>query len=181
MGNKSTRHRSYSDAGDDTSQRRRRKPPTRSQSASQVDGRNNRLSMPELGGAVPYKPRDEVDIDVKVYRSFGDLARPKSTTLDQTDYKIYRKSADHEVQKYATLPRHFGRSKSTADVPNGGTLRDYDSRRRDVPYSPDYPEIMPRRRSPPESESSYGSQRGDSQRTSKRISAASSLSSIAKG
>jgi hypothetical protein len=138
------------------------------------------MSMPELGGAVPYKPRDDVDIDVKVYRSFGDLARPKSSTLDQTDYKIYRKSTD-SVQKYATLPRQFGRSKSSAEVSNGGTLRDYDSRKRDVPYSPDYPEIMPRRRSPPESESSYGSQRGESQRTSKRVSAASSLSSLAKG
>lgn len=79
-------------------------------------------SLPDLGGAVPYRSQEEdPKVTVTIYRSVRDIRRHPSEIQPQrndVNVRIYRKSTSGEPEKPSTLPRNFMRSKS-ATLPGG--------------------------------------------------------------
>lgn len=122
MGNKHSRSKSETDASET---KRSKKGIKRNSSKASEKGvktdPNKHLSMPDLGGAKPYKPQKEnEDVKFTLHRSYRDLDRSKSMLgTDTVDYKIYRKSTSGIPDKPTTLPRNFGRSKSAINGSHG--------------------------------------------------------------
>ena len=145
MGNRPTRSKPTSDATPSGSKRRKKS--SSSKNGDPVRDPQKRMSLPELGGAIPYRStsRDDEksprDVSVTIYRSYRDLGRRKPANFtdgnEPVDYKFYRRSKIERAASAAnapnTLPRNFGRSKSAAypdrqamtpngDVPSFATL-----------------------------------------------------------
>ena len=126
MGNKLNTHRKSG-----TDEQRSRKKRKKSQMKSAADD-DKFVSCPDLGGAVPYKDQEDLNVNIKMHRSYKDLDITRDSEKEaRPDIKIYRKSAGAELYQASTLPRSFGRSKSNVEtrIPNGGAGTHVDIRR----------------------------------------------------
>ena len=103
MGNKQSRSKSAADVPS----KKRKKGKNKSLIE---DEENKHQSMPELGGAVPYKT-EEPEVNVTIHRSYRDLNRSRLSIGkdDQVGFKVYRRNTGGWPEKPRTLPRNFGR------------------------------------------------------------------------
>ena len=147
MGNRHSRSKSTSDAIDGSGSERKSKRKKRSRS---VDDTQSRASYPDsTGGAAGVElrarpPRDErrtSDLRLTIYRSDRDLGRKKPPNFtdgsERVAYTLHRKTSARypSMEKPQTLPRNFGRSKSTS-FPNRHALTPNGN----VPQFPTLPE-----------------------------------------
>lgn len=131
MGNKMTRSKSMSDAdGMDAKQRKAKK-----KEKEEQEGKNGQppppaaenhaadlvTSCPDLGGAVPYKGKDETDLNITLYRSYGTMPDSRGDLRDsEPEIRIYRRSTTGlPPGKTMSLPRSFGRRHANSAPVNG--------------------------------------------------------------
>ncbi|ELU11960.1 hypothetical protein CAPTEDRAFT_216764 [Capitella teleta] len=130
MGNKMTRSKSMSDA-DGMQPKTKKKDKTKGK--AKEGGKNGKgpaepvnpadivTSCPDLGGAIPYKNKDETDLNITLYRSYGAMPDSMGDLRDaEPEIKIYRRStAGLPPGKTMSLPRSFGRKRVTSAPVNG--------------------------------------------------------------
>ena len=126
MGNKqSSRRKSSTDSPDGKSKKGRR---NKHKKNGVSDVKSDGPSVQELGGgAISYsKYQDEPELDIKLYRSYGNLANSKFGSMRErdpmADVRVYRRSVGGYPAKTQTLPRNFGRPKSDGSALPNGTL-----------------------------------------------------------
>jgi hypothetical protein len=121
MGNKMTRSKSMSDAESLDKKAKRKskgKEAERNNGRAPIENHADVLtSCPDLGGAVPYKPKDETDLNITLYRSYGTMpgSRGDLSESSQPEIRIYRRSTSGlPSDKTMSLPRSFGRNRVTS-------------------------------------------------------------------
>lgn len=91
--------------------------------ASTENPADKMTSCPDLGGAVPYAAKDETDLNLTLYRSYGTMPGSRSDLQDpEPEIRIYRRSTTGIPSgKTMSLPRSFGRKHHS--MPNGSVSK----------------------------------------------------------